>query len=414
MASAMSYCSPSASGRREFDIDFFRGWVCLSLMTLHFYNSDLYTTFFSLFGETGKYVVWNIRLGVESFFVLAGFMMAHMLRPIPGEDVSLFGYLKKRFFRLILPYWIAVLIFTAYRWAVRLILHAATLPPSPGDVVAQLCLVQEFFIPPAQLEKIGPVGYWSMVTLEQFYLLWLFLYSICLFVFWQNRGKGYARAEYTMFCVTSIAFAGSLSLWVWNDGFLPGTHFGWHMTAGHLYVLHDGMRFPIQVPLYSAFLGLGMLLYWSIRQRIFRPYFWIALVLLFAAAVDANVSLLWKSVLTALIFIPLARGARLPDCAVLRLLAYCGKRSYSIYLIHPIVGVAFISLTWRLTAKSEWLAFPLVLLAMVLSVAGALVFYKYVELPFQAKSRNVEYRKKRGAAVQTVVPAVEIESMQTA
>jgi peptidoglycan/LPS O-acetylase OafA/YrhL len=406
--------SSSASGRREFDIDFFRGWVCLSLMTLHFYNSDLYTSFFALFGETGKYLVWNWRLGVESFFVLAGFMMAHMLRPIPGEDVSLIGYVKKRFFRLIVPYWIAVLIFAAYRWGVRLLLHAATLPPSLGDVVAQLCLVQEFFIAPVELEKIGPVGYWSMVTLEQFYLLWLFLYGICLCVFWQNRGKGYARAEYAMFGLTFIACVASLCLWVWNDGIFPGTQTGWHMTAGHLYAMHNGERSPIQVPLYTAFLGMGMLLYWSIRQRVFRPYFWVALALVFIAAFTTNISLLWKSVLTAFIFIPLARGARLPDCAVLRFLAYCGKRSYSIYLIHPIVGVAFLALTWRLTAKSAWFAIPLALLAMVLSVAGALVFYKYIEMPFQAKSRSVEYRKKRAAPVETTAPAVELESMQTA
>src|SRR5271166_4735315 len=157
----MSSFSTSPSGRREFDIDFFRGWVCLSLMCLHFYNSDLYDSFFALLGDTGKYMVWNIRLGVESFFVLAGFMMAHMLRPIVGEDVSLSGYVKKRFFRLILPYWCAVLIFVAYRWGVRLILHAATLPPTIGDVFAQMFLVQEFYIAPEQLEKLVPVGYWS-------------------------------------------------------------------------------------------------------------------------------------------------------------------------------------------------------------------------------------------------------------
>src|SRR5688500_18643778 len=101
----------SVPSRREFDIDFFRGFVCLSLATLHFYNSALYDSFLTLFGEAGKWVIWNLRLGVESFFVLAGFMMAHMMRPVPGEEVSISGYLKRRFWRLIVPYWTAVLIY---------------------------------------------------------------------------------------------------------------------------------------------------------------------------------------------------------------------------------------------------------------------------------------------------------------
>ncbi len=102
--------------KREFDIDFFRGWVCLSLVMLHFYNSNLFDSYYRLFGAQGETIVWNWRLGIESFFVLAGFMMGHMLRPVPGEEVAISGYLKRRFFRLILPYWTAVLLFALYRW----------------------------------------------------------------------------------------------------------------------------------------------------------------------------------------------------------------------------------------------------------------------------------------------------------
>src|SRR5688572_1134930 len=103
--------NPGSSGR-EFDIDFFRGIVCTCLILLHFYVLGLFPHWNrlaenSVGAKNLEFVVWNIRLGVESFFVLAGLMMAHMLRPAPGEDVSLGLYLKRRFFRLIIPYWIA-------------------------------------------------------------------------------------------------------------------------------------------------------------------------------------------------------------------------------------------------------------------------------------------------------------------
>jgi peptidoglycan/LPS O-acetylase OafA/YrhL len=396
----------SPSTRREFDIDFFRGWVCLSLMFLHFYNSHLYLSFHRLFGDTGDYLIWNWRLGVESFFVLAGFMMAHMLRPVPGEDVSLFGYVKRRFFRLILPYWIAVAIFTCYRWGARLVLHAEA-APSLSDVASQLFLMQEFFVAPEQLERVVPVGYWSMVSLEQFYLLWLGFYGVCLFVFGRNKGAGYAWAERAMCFLTFVACLGSLSFWVWHDVNVPGTAFGWGLSHDH-FTMHLGeKKIALELPLYTVFLSLGMLLYWSMRQKIVRHYFWIALVLLLAAACETNFSRLWKALFAAIVFIPLAHGMRLPNNKVFRFLTYVGRRSYSIYLIHPIAGICFIAVTWRLTSKSDWLAIPIALIAMIVSILAAFVFYKYVELPCQAKSRTVEYRKKRTAVAETSKPVVE-------
>ena len=59
----------TAPSKRLYDIDWFRGFVCLCLTILHFYTSPLFASFFRMFGSAGEYIVWNIRLGVESFFV---------------------------------------------------------------------------------------------------------------------------------------------------------------------------------------------------------------------------------------------------------------------------------------------------------------------------------------------------------
>ncbi len=386
----------STPTRREFDIDFLRGFVCLSLLLLHFYTSHLYDAYKRLFGGDGEYVVWTWRLGVESFFVLAGFMMAHMLRPVPGENVSIAGYLKRRFFRLIVPYWSAVLLFAAFRWAVRLAFRADS-APSLTDILSQMFLVQEFFVARDQLEKVIPVGYWSMVSLEQFYLLWLGVYALCLLPFGRAGGKEYGRAERVMASLTFLVCLASLALWVWTEGTLANGGLAWHMAHGTLEVRLMQIEAPLQLPLYSAFLALGMLLYWARRQNLFAGYFWVALLALVLAAAFTGHSRLCKAIVAVCIFLPLARGARVPDNRIFRFLAYCGKRSYSIYLIHPIAGIAFISLTWRLTVKSDWLAIPLTLIAVVVSLIASSIFYRFIEVPCQNKSRTVAYRRKTAA-----------------
>lgn len=82
---------------REFDLDPFRGLVCLWLMGLHLcYMSEAHPALLRLVGPAAAETLYHARLGVESFLVLAGFMMAHMLRPVPGQDVRAASYLARR------------------------------------------------------------------------------------------------------------------------------------------------------------------------------------------------------------------------------------------------------------------------------------------------------------------------------
>jgi len=359
--------------RREFDIDFFRGWVCLSLAALHFFHV-LLEYFVRLFGERVDWFVVNIRLGVESFFILAGFMMAHMMRPLPGESVSIAGYVKRRFYRLIIPFWIAVLIFVAYRYAIFNFFGRGEGVIPLRDVLAQLFLVLEFFYESsAAQERVSPIGYWSMISLEQFYLIWLALYACCLAVFRRGSPAGrYTAAEHAMVVLTFAAFIASLSCW-WLG-------------------LEHEVRWQLAV--YGVFLTLGMLVYWSVRQRYMSPFFRLAMIGILVSAVWLDASKMYKAIISVSIFIPLARGTRVPDCMLVRFLAYCGKRSYSIYLMHPIFGMAFISLAVKFTGKGDWLAVPILFGAIGVSIVAAAVFFKYVETPCQAKSRRVPYRRK--------------------
>lgn len=144
---------------RTFDLDPFRGLVCLWLMGLHLcWLSEAHESLLRIVGPDVADLALNARLGAESFFVLSGFMMAHMLRPVAGQDVRLGRYFVRRCYRLLVPFWVAVLIAAADRWAMYLLFDGGTGRPDLVAVVAQLLLVNEFLRIPEPA-----VGYWSRI-----------------------------------------------------------------------------------------------------------------------------------------------------------------------------------------------------------------------------------------------------------
>lgn len=374
-----STVSRPTAGQREFDIDFFRGFVCVCLIYLHFYTLGLIEYWDRIFGPNLQSVVWNFRLGVESFFVLAGLMMAHMLRPAPGEDVSLGLYLKRRFYRLIIPYWVAVLLATADRWAIYLIFkRGASDLPTVGDTISQLLLLQEVFhryFP--QYSRIGEaaVGYWSMVSLEQFYLIWLAVYAVVRWLVPAGTIVGiYGRREWVMALLTLFGGIASAAIVIGN---WP-VH--WHLA-----------RFGI-------YLTLGMLLYWAVRQRYQTWMFVVGTFALIGMAIFGEQlneqTRAIKGLLAVVIMTILARGYRTPNWMVFRALTYIGARSYSFYLMHAIVGYrvfTFVALP-AIGGRGDWVAFPLLIVALGLTFVVSLLFYKYVESPCREMARRVNFR----------------------
>lgn len=355
---------------REFDIDSFRGFVCLCLVMLHFYAGSLYPYWDRIGGGEMRFAVWNLRFGVESFFILAGFMMAHMLRPAPGESVSLGLYLKRRFYRLLIPYWVAVLLAAADRWLVYLVFKRGEAGlPSAGDVLAQLTLTPEFFHLREEVREAAQ-GLWSMVTLEQFYLIWLAVYAVVRWLVGTGNGTtAYGRAEKVMAFLTCAACVGSAAA----------------MMSGY----NDRWR----LPLYAIYLTTGMMLYWAVRQRFAMSLFVVAVVTLAVTAVVTERSRPVAALLCIAILTPLARGYRLPKLGILRALAFVGQRSYSVYLVHGIIGQRVFSFASKLGGRGDWIAFPLLGVALVATLVAAMIFYRYVELPCRMKARTVQFRR---------------------
>lgn len=369
-------------GTREFDIDAFRGLVCLCLIVLHFYTGSMWESWHRMGGDAAEYAVWNLRLGVESFFVLAGFMMAHMLRPTSGETVSLIMYLKRRFLRLMIPYWIAVLLATADKWLVFLVLKRGKDLPGVWEVFTQITLLQEFFH-----VREAAIGYWSMVALEQFYLIWLAIYAVIRWLFLSRSGEFNEKSIGSV--MAFLTLAGGLA------------------SAA---VVMFRVEINWELAKFGIYLSLGMLLYWAIRQGRLRWMFAIGVVALAAVAIVTEESRPIKGLLAVAVFVPLARGKRLPKAWLFRSLAYIGYRSYSFYLMHAIVGQRVFSFATKLTSHGDWVAFPFLAVALVLTFAVSLAFYNFVESPCREWARQVKYRRDKPIAFQPAIAPADSSS----
>ena len=348
------------SGGRQFDLDPFRGVVCLWLMGLHLCQaSDAHAALLTLFGERTADVLFHVRLGVESFLVLAGFMVGHMLRPVPGEVVRLRAYFARRAYRLLLPFWAAILLAAADKWAVHFLMGGGKDRPGVRELVTQLVLVNEFFDVPN-----AAVGYWSMAALEQFYLGWLLLFGVTL---WGTHA-GYERA------------VGRMGVWALAIFVASGAVFAFDVPV------------PAHLFRYGFYIAFGVLLYGAARLAVYRAEFITAAVLLVVAAVWLPDSRLFAACISAGVLLALARGAQFPGGRVFKCLRFVGQRAYSVYLIHAIVGIRVLS-GFRLVAKyGDWVAVPLVVLAAAASLVSASVFFRLVEAPCQTLARRVRYR----------------------
>jgi peptidoglycan/LPS O-acetylase OafA/YrhL len=350
--------------RREFDLDPFRGVVCLWLMAMHLcWMSEANRPLLRLVPAIVPDLAYHVRLGVEAFLILAGFMAAHMLRPVPGEAVRLGAFCLRRGCRLLIPFGVAVLAAAADRWAAYLLFGGGAGRPSLTDVLAQLLLVNEWLgIPEAA------VGYWTLVVLEQAAVVGLVALAVAHLGAAGGDSERYRTAYTRMGPVALALFLGS----------------------GAVFLLAPS--FPFTLPRFGFYISFGVLLYGRTRLGLFKWESTVALAVLIAVTVLTQHSRLTASLVTVGALSALARGVRFPSGFVFGALRYVGRRSYSVYLVHAIVGIRLLSLSKFLNGYGDWAVVPLIGVAAAASLAGAAVFYRWVEFPCQRLAGRFRYR----------------------
>lgn len=298
------------------------------------------------------------RAAVQVFLVMGGFLAAHSLAPSGrlGATQPL-RLLLRRYRKLVVPYLAALFIAVLCAALARGLMSHDSLPqvPTAAQVVAHVLLLQSI------------LGYEGLSAGVWYIAIDFQLYALLLATLWLARGVGRSAAAVGVLLVSGLALASLL-------------HFnrdsGWDSWA--LY--------------FAGSYSLGVLSYWASNSR--HAPGWLLLI---ALAVLAALLLDYRLRIAVALAVALALGLarryafleRWPRSA---LLAYLGRISYSVFLIHFPICLLINGLFVRIAPGDAWINLGGVLLAWLASVAAGGWFHRLVERPAQHgfRSRQAE------------------------
>jgi peptidoglycan/LPS O-acetylase OafA/YrhL len=257
-----------------------------------------------------EWVLEHGWLGVQLFFVLSGFVIAYSVRGRAVTPSFTGRFALRRAIRLDPPYWlillleVALLSLTGRAWDGE---HAAV---DVGDVAAHFFYLQEFFGYP---EMVGV--FWTLCAEVQLYLAFILLLGLAQCC---SRTSGERPQGRRML---AFVFA-----------FVP-------LTVGSvLWLAHGGSAMPWALAYWYMFL-LGALVWWTLDG--FLPGGW--LLALVAAIVGVVAFVRWEpmavvALATAGVLWVAGRRGTLTTWLSARPIQYVGRISYSLYLVHLVVG----------------------------------------------------------------------------
>jgi peptidoglycan/LPS O-acetylase OafA/YrhL len=286
--------------------------------------------------------------------------------------VAGFGtYTRRRAFRIIPPYWVALAISCA-------VVAGFTGRFTGQTVDGRAALVHALLLQDV-LNSAKPNGaFWSIAIEWQVY----FLFPVLLLI-WRRAGGAAMVAATTAAVVGSYVLADSVQpfskLLDLTPQFLALFAFG--VTGAHVLTAHGRFAWLpwTAVGTLLAATLTGLLLWWR-PETVEARFFWVDLL---AGAAAAALFAGWAKW-------PQARIARLLSSRPSR---WLGQSSYSLYLLHlPILGLVYWGLVAQLTTDNNARFRLLLLVGVPAAVAGSRVFWWWFERPF------MEHRTIRGLA----------------
>lgn len=270
--------------------------------------------------------------GVAIFFALSGFVIAHSIR---GQQIT-FEYVGRfalrRSIRLDPAYWASIALFLAFAVVSAMAKHQPFIPPSSGQLAANLTYTQLFL----GYHSINDV-YWTLCYEVQFYLV---------LVFCVMAAQRFGTIVYAVpFAAAALFGTGALSS-------PPGLFLNlWHCFF------------------------LGALAYWAMTSK----------TAMMAFGALAAIVLLSSPTVFAVICLATAAGLLLAGKSGFiergKSLTFLGTISYSLYLTHnPIAGASFFLL------GNHWFALPI---TVVVCVGAATAFWYAIERPTQRLAQRI-------------------------
>lgn len=288
------------------------------------------------------------RLAVQAFLVIAGFLSAKGLAPfgVPhGADPL--DAIKRRYFRLIVPYLAALTLAVLSAATTRSWLNLDYVPGTPDilQLLAHVLLLQDLLN-----QEALSAGVWYVAIDFQ-------LFALTVALLWlSQRIKG---------CCAPARLAAPLLIVALTTASLYGFNRNefWDETAFYFFGSY----------------GLGILGYWAATRR--QGWFWL---LMLGALVAGALLVEFRSRIAVAGAVMLLLGfARRyfvrKERPALKPLTYLGRASYSIFLVHfPLCMIINALFAHYFPYQPDINALGLVL-AFCISIAGGLLFYRWVE-----------------------------------
>ncbi len=315
-----------------------RGLASLMVCLYHLVvgNTDLFSS------SNGLKKIFSFGyLGVETFFILSGYVICFSLpQDFSYRDVKTF--FVKRISRIEPPYVVSILLVVG----LNLISHKITGTENHFDfltVVGHLAYLNNFN-PSSYLNVV----YWTLGIEFQFYIIISLMFPLL-----KNSNVLVIGLAVLFIALACLPLVGSAALII---PFLS------YFTLGIVLFFY---KLKKQLSL-SVFMILSALC--LIQIAIFQGREGCL-----AAALTVGLLLFWKKTNAVIKFFSMI--------------------SYSLYLIHVPVGGKVINLGMRYTG-SGYTRYALVLIALSVSVGFAYLFYKWVELPAFNFSKRILYQKR--------------------
>jgi peptidoglycan/LPS O-acetylase OafA/YrhL len=323
-------------------LDLVRGLAALAVAWFHIYQKNIQPLSDDAWIAICHYSSAHGWLGVPAFFVISGYIIPYALRGVELTPVNCGRFLWKRAIRLLPTLAFVSLIAVALAF-LAMAFPAFAGPPPPFTVWN--VLVNILLVAPIVGEPwILPV-YWSLLVEIQYYL----------------------------FIVLAMSMAVSI-----------GAR-GWMALCGLLVV------FPLVTPEalhsfahWSACFAIGVAIFLH-RQGLLGGVVCFAIVLAGGAVTMIVHGLIYA------VPIVLTLAALYNPYAVPSPFIWLGRISYSLYLVHYLVGLRTFRLLARF-AEGDWYYLLCYLLAMLASVLAAWVVFKLVEEPTMKYASSFRYR----------------------